>query len=146
MNAHDGWKWRLRRRRGWGKRTFSALPGSDHPTGKTGAGGAPPGCLLSRSILMAAFGTGKTVVGAREQRRGPRRAWAQPQERSLRWPLPPRGRLGGALSFRRGPEVTNCTHGCRARAPGAGEEGKARRGARGGGRAEGHPGFLARSP
>lgn len=49
-----------------------------------------------------------------------------------------------ALSFRRGPEVTTGTHGCRARAPGAGEEGKARRGARGGGRAGGRPGFLAR--
>lgn len=74
---------------------------------------------------MAAFGAGKTVAGATEQRRGPRRAWAQPQERSLRWP-PPRGRVGGALSFRRGPEVTTGTHGCRPRAPGAGEEGKAR--------------------
>lgn len=56
MNTHDGWKWRLRRRRGWGKRTFSALPGSGHPTGETEAGGASPGCLLlSRSILDGRF-------------------------------------------------------------------------------------------
>ncbi|XP_026635593.1 uncharacterized protein LOC101986729 isoform X1 [Microtus ochrogaster] len=72
---------------------------------------------------MAAFGTGKLCRGPWNKGGGLR---AQPQERSLRWP-PPRGRVGRALSFHRGPEVTTGTHGCRARAPGAGEKGRIRR-------------------
>lgn len=116
--------------------SLSVLLVSGRPAYETGAGGASLGCHLWRSIPDGRLrGKRNSVAGSTEQRREPRRASGQPQERSLRWP-PPRGRVGGArvasVAGLGGAVETTGTHGCRPGAPRDGEKGNVRRGARGG--------------
>lgn len=68
--AHNGRKWRLRRRRGWGKASLgSPCLGRPHLAGREPV--APLRVAASAaSPLTAGFGAGKTVDGPTEQRRG----------------------------------------------------------------------------
>lgn len=136
-DAHDSWKWRLGRRRGCGERASPCSLCSGHPGCETGAGRAFLGRHLSRSIRDSRLrGWESSVAGPAEQRRVPRRASGQPEERSLRW-RPPRRRVGGArvasVAGLGGAVEATGTHGCRPGAPRDGEKGNVGRGARGGG-------------
>lgn len=148
--AHDSWKWRLGRRRGCGERASPCSLCSGHPGCETGAGRAFLGRHLSRSIRDSQLrGWESSVAGPAEQRRVPRRASGQPEERSLRW-RPPRRRVGGArvasVAGLGGAVEATGTHGCRPGAPRDGEKGNVGRGARGRKVCRRRPGFLDLSP